>query len=1604
MAILPNLSAFGTAIQSISAIQAGAEVSSTRLAASFSLLTPVQIANIAATHQLAEADLKAALSSSTLTDAQQKEVLEHLQATSAKAANKTATEGLAKGEITLAGVTKGLWATIAAHPFITLAAAVSAALFALHQYEEHIQDTIDTAKELQKQYTESTKSLADNKATVETLADEFGTLSKGVGAAGENVSLAKEDYQRYLELVNQLVEINPKLVRGYNSEGQAIIDKNSAIQETIDLLKEQQKYELVQATSTENNWDIAKGLRNSYRQARAEADEIRYDMVGVLQTAIEGMIADGADVTQLQAALSELFKVDMTGSRYSQGFVQLRNQSAETAEVIKANINEITALLDNDGAAAMLHIVSQWQAAEGAAESAAKSYQSQMQLIAQASAGYDQIDDASRRFVNTWISTWKMTGEESQADIDRLTNRIGAMVLALSDTDLQGKLASVMQIDWGSLSGAVYDSALSHADDVLEAVQAALGLSDEEILQIKLSLGVAMEVRGDDGSILGSRSELTDYVKNKLQALIGTTMTSEYQLGNVNLTARPTVKLDGGYESVLNTWQDAVLNDGKRYAIHLTPILDNGELLDDNALAAYVNDLVERAASGSDLLELDSAANGGLGIVLNVQAQADHQSDDDFVSKNKAWAQSLYEIQAGYYGVDAALSGLDTDQLAALAETDQIEGGILTTADALEELGLTAEQAGAQAAGAAETLDAMRAKLSATESDAQLLQQAMDALQADSLASFLTADAGEQLDSLLSKFPQLRDELTAYANGLMDAKTLQKAFNAAMADFTADAVYDGVNAVVDACETYGAASNQVLQAVQDLEAYVPGLTALLYDQETGFLRVDAAAMSGADSLYAFLQQAANANVSQLKNELAELEAQLLNVRDGAAQAFGATSWATATASQKKGAMGYVRAEEADLKNQQSIVNAQISAMIDSINSISFARQRYTRTSSKSSSSTSSKEVEVYTAEIDRLYESEKRLSEIQEKIATAEVKFDLIDEDDVNAQRAAIQELIVLYRQEQDALHALNNDRDAQIQEIVATLRERRFDVDYDPENNRFWVNNMAHLNELTAQTKGEYDSIQEATNALIQDTEDLIALAEELNEANVDGSLEWWNLEQKRKDLLSEIDELQQKILDERLEALNDTKDSLTSIIDLEKDRIKQEKEDMIDALEDQKDFYEKIIELKKQSLKLTERERSHQETVNDLNSQMQKIQRRIDLLKLDSSAEGKLALGEALEEQAELQKKLDDEMREYSLDNQEDALDDELTLFENAQDEKIAEIKKFLNDNQALTQAAMDHLDRQGDALFDDLLNYALTYTDTTREEFLRMWNDALAAAKEYGSYTAAMNGINTEISYGESGNFDATAIGGMVNQMKQNSLDWWTADSESQRAALNQANNGIANEIKAKTGITVQYDGSTGKWVDANNPDMVYNQLTADEIAVHIVAKMKENSQAWHNASGLEQARLAEENRMLAKRVEQATGQRVDQIYKDHGDYDWYIGSQKLYQKYHSGTPSVGRLPTPKQNEVFSLLERGEAVYTEPMQRTLERMVGFVKSAMDGLKGIQATSRYVSSPAAVNGAPIQLDASVHIDGYADKHVIEILKRHPYDVAEVVAKQWTK
>lgn len=210
------------------------------------------------------------------------------------------------------------------------------------------QRSIDTATEITKAWKEAEDKLEDMKSSVKSLADsydEFEKLSKGVSAYGENLSLTADEYNRYHEISNQIADLFPSLIVGYDSQYNAVVKLKNGV---ADLNAEYEKAARAQRNQviTEAG-DALRGLQDKWFSDDFWTGANQYRTYEILQS----LLNSGLDETKIKYRTKE--EDGTTSDRYVyQAFkdagLDLNHLIDGWQDVVSARIQTLAAELDTD--------------------------------------------------------------------------------------------------------------------------------------------------------------------------------------------------------------------------------------------------------------------------------------------------------------------------------------------------------------------------------------------------------------------------------------------------------------------------------------------------------------------------------------------------------------------------------------------------------------------------------------------------------------------------------------------------------------------------------------------------------------------------------------------------------------------------------------------------------------------------------------------------------------------------------------------------------------------------------------------------------------------------------------------------------------------------------------------------------------------------------------------------------------------------------------------------------------------------------------------------------------------------------------------------------
>lgn len=177
-----------------------------------------------------------------LTGAQQKELIGSIGTTAANGAESVSREVLiAKMKEQLATQLE----LLATNPLTWIALYIAALVGLSKAYDKFTVSTKESSEMLDSSLTASknkVKEVREQKETIDQLSESYEKLSKGVNTStNENISLSTDSYKEYLDVCNQIADIYPDLVTGYDAQGNAILSLKGNVDELTDSYKKAQQ-------------------------------------------------------------------------------------------------------------------------------------------------------------------------------------------------------------------------------------------------------------------------------------------------------------------------------------------------------------------------------------------------------------------------------------------------------------------------------------------------------------------------------------------------------------------------------------------------------------------------------------------------------------------------------------------------------------------------------------------------------------------------------------------------------------------------------------------------------------------------------------------------------------------------------------------------------------------------------------------------------------------------------------------------------------------------------------------------------------------------------------------------------------------------------------------------------------------------------------------------------------------------------------------------------------------------------------------------------------------------------------------------------------------
>ena len=936
------------------------------------------------------------------------------------------------------------------------------------------EELIQDAEDLRTSYSESFSELSTNLSTLRGLEDEFYKLSAGVDEYGNNVSLAADDYERYQEIVSTILGISPSLISGYDAEGNAIANKNGLLERSIELMEEEQRLKMREYVSDDNLSTLLKG-------ERANLEEILKDIEIPETIGWSGVkvLDDGSLEYGYVNNIADYIE-DAIGVAFNYEGIDTYIQN--NADIIEERIGEI---LNNASKDFTDENGNTWKALTDSQIADMESYiLSITNAVQQSSSTINQ----SLQYIPQTLSAY---GELTDGQKDFLTQYINSFKITADTTE---------------------QDILQMKQDILDFTDF---IADNDVLKETIDLGLSIKYGVDED---GESLSVSDY-KARVDELTN-------QLSSYDAEMQVQIKAAFGIDT-----DASELNSDIENAIeHVKNLLQDE--FDDQ-----INEM-----SVSDVLQ----------IYYNISADPNSMTIDELKAELEMlgvdWSNTvdvwdfstmvdgLGEIESSVGSLVSAMSTLrDGTKLtkSELAKLALEYPELLKVSDLFTDTSIQNQQAMLDAVlGTYESeydalIDTKIAELEATN---QLIQDqiALENEKKNKVIEIADLQSNGKIDSERS-YQELLDELhdlegqnyVTYSDGVLSVNQdmLQKELEQtadkveetrplfeAQGDLIAEANYKGTSEGLKAFPQYASKlANWAGTSFKTLLGNIGTNIGKAFKGETDFVGL----LDGIGG------------IGDIKTNGITLETEIESkyTIDGKS----VDDWSA----------DYKETIEKRVETLTEQIEAN-NTIIDNLTKLKGLDLTSIYGSDSGSRSSNSKEVEEYIADIERYREALERLSQL--RIIKEDLELQLSNTDDLDEQIRLEKDLLNVYTGERNILEEINALRDETIANGVVALEQLGFNIDYDPDRNKFFVENLEHLNELVADSKGDYDSLQEATNALRQDTEELIDTLEELNSENQEDADTW-------QELYHTIREAKVNIVNNLKEIVNEASDAVDSI-----------------------------------------------------------------------------------------------------------------------------------------------------------------------------------------------------------------------------------------------------------------------------------------------------------------------------------------------------------------------------------------------------------------------------------------------------------------------------
>lgn len=602
----------------------------------------------------------------------------------------------------LSGIFGGLASVGFGNVFTIALAALPVILAIVNKIKNRSAELKKEVQEINSAYQEQKETVEDNLKQLTSSSDikkygslqaEFNHLARGVDEQGNNVSLTADEYERYRDICETIVGIQPGLAAGYDSATAAINNNASALSNLIEIQKKEERQAAEKYVSNDNLKKIAIDAINDYNDAQDILDDIFNDGTGyaIWDAAYQAYgeendlsehfgdnrVTDNV-VREILRSINPFITDDEVSEKlkdyyYKNGNFNEQKWYQENMDLLEENIDSFPSELADR--------ISEWKSGNTALKKAKQGMIDALLEVPKSLEKYDNFTTSEKSFMTDWIKnsgvfeidentsaytvlTWKEQIREmaSALDADILTTEIEGKQVSASDI-----LDSIYNLDPSTLNWEKYKSEMS---GLIDHFWNAIGADDNQFGLKKDSLS---KMFGFDEENL---QEQYDFMFTRLSRILGED-SAEFKKWKAYIEGLDAVQVKRLIEvdwnvvdknNLESTIKGALVDDFtvknfSNYSDSIDSIKSNISTLQD-ALESLesgsftYSDFIELAQQFPELAEgVDTSSDAFDGLAINLQ-KAIKAAPDDLVDELKDLRKQLVETGKDTTAIDQLIDSI----------------------------------------------------------------------------------------------------------------------------------------------------------------------------------------------------------------------------------------------------------------------------------------------------------------------------------------------------------------------------------------------------------------------------------------------------------------------------------------------------------------------------------------------------------------------------------------------------------------------------------------------------------------------------------------------------------------------------------------------------------------------------------------------------------------------------------------------------------------------------------------------------------------------------------------------------------------------------------